>query len=80
MADDILNLMEKRRQVKYNQEIYETLHKEIRETNLIKLKRSGSMTSAETPKYTKEIVNTHCTKTLKKSLERKPAQAQNILI
>ena len=66
----ILEFIEKRRQVKNNiSEKYETLQKEIKEKNVIKLKRSGSMTSAETSIFTTEVLS-KCAETLKKSLER----------
>ena len=40
---------------------------------MMKPKRSGSITSAETSNYTPEALSRQCTKTLQKSLGRKPA-------
>ena len=54
-------------------------HKEIRGKNLMKSKRSELMTNTETSDYTTEAVRRHCTKTLKKCLERKPAHRQDVL-
>ena len=62
--------MEERRQIKNNREKYE---------NVMKQKKSGSMTTVETSNYTAEVLSRQCTKILKKSLERKHAHPQLVL-
>ena len=69
IAKDTFGLMKNRRQVKNSKEKYETLHKGNQNKNMMKSKRSGSMTRAETSNYTAEVQSRQCTKTLKKSLE-----------
>ena len=46
MTEDILNLMDKRRQAKRNNENYEAIHKES-EINVMKLKKTGSKRNAK---------------------------------
>ena len=46
------------------------------EKNVTRPKRSGSLTSAETSNYTTEVLSRKCSKTLKKSLEKKPPHPQ----
>ena len=70
ITEDILDLMEKRRQVKNNREKNETLQREIRK-KVMKPKRSGSMTSEGTSKYTTEVLIRQCTQKTLKSLEKK---------
>ena len=46
---------------------------------MLESKRSESMTSADTSNYTTEAVRRHCTNTMKKYLERKPAHPRDVL-
>ena len=73
--------METGRQVKSIREKYGTLHKENKrgKNYVMKPMRSESMASVEISNYTTEVVRRHCTKTMKKSLERKPAHLQYVL-
>ena len=74
-TEDIFDFMKKKK-VAYK---IEKLSIKQSEKSVMKPKRSGSMTSTETSNRTAEVPSRQCTKTLKKSLERKPANPSNDL-
>ena len=55
------------------------MHKGIRKINVMKLKRSGSMVSAETAIHIPEVLSRQSSDTLKKSMERKPSHPHRML-
>ena len=71
-----MEFMQKRRKLNI---IRNTLHKGIRKINVMKLKRSGSMVSAETAIHIPEVLSRQSSDTLKKSVERKPSHPHRML-